>query len=122
MANKLLIILHNASWNDPGLMAIPLFQASVAAAMQYEAEVVLCGHTIELAKLGVAASVHAEGADARSVYDYMRDAVEAGAAIKVCSPPAGLTLDSMIPEIQELVGSAYIVSEAMDPDTVTFTY
>ena len=30
--------------------------------------------------------------------------------------------DDLIPEVSETVGAAYIISEAMDDDTVTFTY
>ncbi len=35
-------------------------------------------------------------------------------------PPDGANL--FIPEIEETVGGAYIISQAMDDDTVTFTY
>lgn len=122
MANKLVIILHNSHWDVPEEMGAPFFQAAVAAAMQYEVELILSGRNIELARPGVAESVRLNNQSHRNVHDYLREAVEAGACIKVCSPPVGMDRAAMIPEIQELVGTAYIISEVMDPDTVTFTY
>lgn len=122
MANKLVIILHNSHWDTAEEMGPPFFQAAVAAAMQYETEVILSGRNVELARPGVAESIRANGDSHRSVYDYLREAVEAGASVKVCSPPVGLDRASMITEVQEVVGTAYIISEVMDPDTVTFTY
>ena len=52
----------------------------------------------------------------------MRDAAEAGAKFKICTSNLELWGDDMIPEISETVGAAYIISEAMDDGTVTFTY
>jgi predicted peroxiredoxin len=58
----------------------------------------------------------------KSVYDFMKDAHEAGVVFKVCTPTLDLWGDDLIPEIEETVGGAYVISEAMDDDTVTFTY
>ena len=41
---------------------------------------------------------------------------------KVCTPTLELWGRDLIPEIEETVGGAYIISQAMDDDTVTFTY
>ncbi|MEZ5449948.1 MAG: hypothetical protein R3E95_15920 [Thiolinea sp.] len=122
MADKLIIILHRSYLTDPASLGLPFFQASVAAAMQYETEVVLSGANIDLARPGVAADIRMTPDAGKTLYDYMLDAVEAGACIKVCSAPADLVQDGMIPEIQERVGSTYLISEVMDPDTVTLTY
>ena len=103
-------------------MAPPFFQAAVAAAMQFETEVVLSGVNTDLARLGVAAEVFVPGHAGKSLYDFMQTAVEAGVNIKVCSAPADLQPDTMIPEIQERVGATYLISELMDPDTVALTY
>ena len=142
MANKLIFILHHAYCESPrsdfhacevnssngnyhkqaeGLKPI-FFQAAVAAAMQYETEIVLSGVNTELARPGVAAEMFLPGEEGKTVHDYMQEAVEAGACIKVCSAPADLPPDSMIPRIQERVGSTYLISELMDQDTVTLTY
>lgn len=122
MANKLMIILHNSDPTRMEELGAPLFQAAVAAAMQYEVEVIFSGRTAELTRKGVAESIYMVNSVRRSLYDCMREAVEAGAVLKVCSAASDLWRDDMIPEIQEIVGSAYLISEAMDQDTVTFTY
>ena len=57
-----------------------------------------------------------------SVYDIMKEAHTAGAKFKVCTPTIEIWGDDLIPEISETVGGAYVISEAMDENTVTFTY
>ena len=52
----------------------------------------------------------------------MKEAHLAGAKFKVCTPTIELWGDDLIPEISETVGGAYVISEAMDENTVTFTY
>ena len=122
MANKLVIILHHSYCKQAEGLKPIFFQAAVAAAMQYETEVILSGVNIELARPGIAAEMFLPGEEGKTVHHYMQDAVGAGACIKVCSAPADLLPDSMIPEIQERVGSTYLISEIMDHDTVTLTY
>ncbi|HPE61062.1 MAG: hypothetical protein KDI15_07465 [Thiothrix sp.] len=122
MANKLIIILHRPWSEHPENLVQPLFQAAAAAAMQFETEVILSGLNIDLARRDVAAGIAIHGNGLRTLYDYLQEAVHAGATIKVCSPPADWQTEDMIPEIEELVGAAYIISEAMDPDSVTLTY
>jgi predicted peroxiredoxin len=107
---------------NPSELGAPFFQATVAAAMDYEVEVVLTGRAGQLARKGVAKNLYVQEGDDKSVYDYMKDAVEAGARLKVCTPTLDLWGEDLIEEIVETVGAAYIISEAMDDDTVTFTY
>lgn len=122
MADKLLIIMLNTDPKNPPELGAPFFQATVAAAMEYEVEIILTGLAGSLAKKGVAEKLHViEGSD-KTVYDIMKDAVEAGAKFKVCTPTLELWGDDLIPEICETVGGAYVISEAMDDDTVVFTY
>jgi predicted peroxiredoxin len=52
----------------------------------------------------------------------IKDAHEAGVKFKVCAPSVERWGENLIPEVEEIVGSAYLISEAMDDDTVTFTY
>ncbi len=68
--------------------------------MQYETEVVLSGVNTELARPGIAAEMFLPGEEGKTIHDYMTDAVEAGACIKVCSAPADLLPDAMIPQIR----------------------
>ena len=55
-------------------------------------------------------------------YDFMKDAHEAGVKFKVCTPTLELWGEDLIPEIEETVGGAYVIAQAMDDDVVTFTY
>ena len=122
MADKLSIIMVNTDPSNPSELGAPFFQATVAAAMEFEVEVILTGRSGELAKKGVAENLYVQEGSTKSVYAFMQDAVEAGAVFKVCTPTLDLWGDDLIPEIVETVGGAYVISEAMDDDTVTFTY
>ena len=122
MADKLIIVMMNSDPSNPSELGAPFFQAAVAAAMEYEVEVLLTGRAGELAKKGVAEKLQVNEASRRTVYDYIKEAHEAGVRIKVCTPSLELWGDDLIPEIEETVGGAYLISEAMDDSTVTFTY
>ncbi|MDV3239535.1 MAG: DsrE family protein [Gammaproteobacteria bacterium] len=122
MADKLLIIMVNTDPRNGTELGAPFFQATVAAAMEYEVEIVLTGRSGELAKKGVAENLYVQEGSPKSVYDYIKDAHEAGVVFKVCTPTLELWGEDLIPEISETVGGAYLISEAMNDDTVTFTY
>ena len=122
MADKLMIVMVNTDPRDPAELGAPFFQATVAAAMEYEVEVVLTGRAGELAVKGVAEKLHGKEGSPKSVYDFMKDAHEAGVKFKVCTPTLELWGEDLIPEIEETVGGAYVISQAMDDDVVTFTY
>ncbi len=122
MAEKLLIVMVNTDPSNPTELGAPFFQATVAAAMEYEVEIVFTGRAGELAKKGVAENIFLEENGRRSIYEYIRDAHEAGVRFKVCTPTLDLWGHDLIPEIEETVGGAYVISEAMDDETVTFTY
>jgi predicted peroxiredoxin len=121
MADKLLIVLMNTDPANPSELGTPFLQASVAAAMEYRVEMVLAGRAGELAKPGVADELYFRR-DGKSVRDLMQDAVAAGVKLKICTSNLDIWGDDLIPEIDETVGAAYIISEAMDDATVTFTY
>ena len=122
MADKLMIVMVNTDPANGSELGAPFFQATVAAAMDYEVEVVLPGRSGELAKKGVAEKLYVKEGSSKSVYDFIKDAHEAGVHFKVCTPTLDLWGDDLIPEIEETVGGAYVIGQAMDDDTVTFTY
>ncbi len=122
MADKLIIVMMNSDPANPTELGAPFFQAAVAAAMEYEVEVLLTGRAGELARKGVAEKLLVHEGSRRTVYDYIKEAHEAGVRMKVCTPSLELWGDDLIPEIEETVGGAYLISEAMDDSTVTFTY
>ena len=122
MPNKLLIVMVNTDPANGPELGAPFFQATVAAAMEYEVEVILTALAGELAVKGVAEKLHVQEGSPKSVYDFIKEAHEAGVHFKVCTPTLELWGKDLIPEIEETVGGAYVISEAMDEDTVTFTY
>jgi uncharacterized protein len=122
MADKLLIMMLNTDPHNPSELGAPFFQATVAAAMEYEVEVVLSGRAAELAVTGVAEKLFVQQGSPKTVYDFMKDADEAGVKFKICSPALDLWGKNLIPEIRETVGGAYVIGQAMDEDVVTLTY
>ncbi len=86
MASKLLIILANTDPRNGEELGAPFFQATVAAAMDYEVEVICTATAGCLMKKGVAEKLVVKPGSPKSVYDFIKDAHEAGAVFKTCSP------------------------------------
>ncbi|MCW9012469.1 MAG: DsrE family protein [Gammaproteobacteria bacterium] len=122
MADKLLIVMANADLSKPAELLPPLLQATVAAAMEYEVEVLLTGQAGQLAMQGEAEKIVFHEGDCKTYYDHIKQAKNVGVKIKVCTPALKFWGENLIPEIDETVGGAYIINEAMDDSTVTFTY
>lgn len=122
MADKLLVVMANSHMDTPSEFQPPLLQATVAAAMGYEVEVLFTGHAGKLAIKGEAEKLVFQEGDELSVLDHIKEAKEAGVVFKVCTPALKFWGDNLIPEIDETVGGAYIINEAMDDNVVTFTY
>ncbi len=122
MPDKLMIIMVNTDPNNGAAVSAPFFQATVAAAMDYTVEIVMTGRAGELAKKGVAENLFVQKGNPKTVYDFIKEAHDAGVTFKVCTPTLELWGNDLIPEIKETIGAAYVISEAMSNDTVTFTY
>lgn len=122
MAEKLIIVLANSDPDHPLEVIPPLVQASVASAMAYEVEVVLTGRCARLASAGVAAGLSLDGDPPRTALDLIREAVDNGARFRLCAPLGKVPEGDLIAEIGETIGAAYVISEAMNEDTVVFTY
>ena len=121
VADKLMIVLANTDPDRPGALAAPFSQATVAAAMEYDVEIVMTGAAGVLARRGMAEQITVGDGDS-TVYRLIREAHDAGVRFKLCTPPLPSADDELIAEIDETVGAAYLISEAMDDATVTFTY
>lgn len=122
MAEKLMIILLNTNPNNPAEVGAPFFQATIAASMEYEVEIIFTGVSGQLAQRGVAEKIPLPGSDSRTLYDVIKQAHEAGVAMKVCAPAREAWVKELIPEVEETVGGSYLVTAAMAEGTVTFTY
>ena len=122
MADKLIFVLVNTDPSNPLELGPPFFQATVAAAMEYDVEVIFTGRTCELAIKGFSEKIIIPGQNDKNLYDIIKDAVSAGVSFKVCTPALEIWGDDFIKEVDETVGGAYVIGEAMDDSTVTFTY
>jgi len=116
MADKLLFIIVSSDPQSDAELGSILSQAKVAAAMEFDVEVVFSGQCDRLAKKS-----YAEQSTAM-IYGLIKKAYETGVRFKVCPQPFAEWSDELIPEVAEVVGSAYLISEAMNEDTTTFTY
>jgi uncharacterized protein len=124
--NKLVIVMANTDTRNGEELGAPLFQATVAASMDKEVTVICTATSGRLMKKGVAENLYVKAGSPKSVYEFIKDAHEAGVKFYCCSPNLDLfnmTKDDMIPECSGIVGGAYLIEAAMDDDdTITMTY
>jgi uncharacterized protein len=125
MAKKLLIIMANTDPRNGEELGAPFFQASVAAAMDYEVEVICTATAGRLMKKGVAETLVVKPGSPKTVYDFIKDAHGAGVKFFCCSPNLDLfemTKDDLIPECSGIVGGAHMIEEIMEGDCKVLTY
>ncbi len=125
MAKRLVIVMANTDPRNGEELGAPIFQASVAAAMEYDVEVICTATAGRLMKKGVAEKLTVKPGSTKTVYDFIKDAHEAGAKFYCCSPNLDLfdmTKDDLIPECEGIVGGAHLIEEVMEEDCKVMTY
>jgi predicted peroxiredoxin len=125
MAKKLVIVMANTDPRNGEELGAPIFQASVAAAMEYEVDVICTATAGRLMRKGVADKLYVKPGSPKSVYDFIKDAHEAGAKFYCCSPNLDLfdmTQEDLIPECAGVVGGAYLIEAIMEDDCKVMTY
>lgn len=125
MSKKLVIIMANTDPRNSAELGAPIFQASVAAAMEYQVEVLCTAASGALMKKGVAEALTVRPGDAKSIYDFIKEAHAAGVKFYCCSPNLELhemTPADLIPECQGIVGGAFMIEEIMETDCRVLTY
>jgi len=125
MSKKLMIVMVNTDTRNGEELGAPLFQASVAAAMDYEVEVVCTATAGRLLIKGVAEKLFVKPGSPKTVYDFIKDAHEAGVKFYCCSPNLDLfniTEADLVPECAGVVGGAYIIEQVMESDCKVLTY
>ncbi len=124
--SKLLIVMANTDTRNGEELGAPIFQATVAASMDKQVAVICTATAGRLMKKGVAENLYVKAGSPKSVYDFIKDAHDAGVKFLCCSPNLDLfnmTKEDMIPECSGIVGGAYLIEAAMDDDdTVVMTY
>ena len=125
MASKLLIVMANTDPRDGAELGAPIFQATVAAAMEFEVEVICTAASGVLLKKGVAEKLVVKAGSPKTVLDFIKDAHEAGVKFLCCSPNLDLfdmSEGDLIPECSGVVGGAYLIEHVMDDDYKVLTY
>ncbi|MGE0053242.1 MAG: DsrE/DsrF/DrsH-like family protein [Hyphomicrobium sp.] len=125
MAKKLIVIMANTDPRNPEELGAPIFQASVAAAMGYEVEVICTASATRLMRKGVASELKQRTDASKSIYDFIKDAHAAGVKFYCCSP--GLDLfdmhkEDLIPECNGIVGAAHFIEDIMTGESKVLTY
>lgn len=114
--------MSNSDPVKPEACYAPLFQATVAAALSHDVEVVFTGVSAQLALADNAEKVEINLESHRTIYDIIHEAYDAGVSFKVCNTSLKMAGQDLIAEVEERVGAAYVIAEAMDENTLTFTY
>ena len=114
--------MSNADPVKPEACYAPLFQATVAAALSYDVEVILTGNSVQLAIAGIAEKVEVNLETHSTLYDVMQEAHRAGVSFKACNTSLKMAGQDLLPEVEEKVGAAYLIGEAMEKHTITLTY
>jgi predicted peroxiredoxin len=125
MSEKLLIIMANTDLRNGEELGAPIFQATVAAAMEYEVEVVCTATAGRLMKKGEAEKLTVKKGSSKNVYEFIKDAHDAGVKFLTCSPNLDLfdmTEEDLIPECSGIVGGAYLIEEIMEGECKVLTY
>lgn len=122
---KMIMILVNTDSRNGEELGAPFFQATVLAAMDYDVDVICTATAGKLMRKGVAEKLFVKPNGGRSVYEFIKDAHEAGARFYCCRSNLDLfdmTPDDLIPECSGVVGSATFLTEIMEDDVKVVTY
>ena len=125
MADKLVVVMANTDPRNGEELGAPIFQASVAAAMDYKVEVICTATSGKLMKKGVAETLFVKKGSPKSVYEFIKDAHEAGVKFYCCSPNLDLfdmTEADLIPECDGIVGGAHLIEAVMEDDCKVLSY
>ena len=125
MEKKLVNWMPNTDPRNDEELGAPIFQAAVAPAMDYEVEVICTATAGCLMKKGVAEKLFVKQGSPKSVYDFIKDAHEAGVKFYTCSPNLDLfdmSKEDLIPECSGIVGGAHLIEEVMENDVKVMTY
>src|ERR1700754_5097975 len=119
MTNRLLILLVNTDPRNVEELGAPFYYAAVAAAMDYEVDVLCTATAGKLMFNGVADALTIKPGAPMTVYGWIKEAHGHGARFLAC--PANLELfdkteADLIPECSGLMGAATMIQGLMDGD------
>lgn len=125
MSGRLLIVLLNTDPRNPEELGAPFYHAAVAAAMDYDVDVVCTATAGRLMVKGVAEAIRIKPDSDKTVYDWIKDAHDHGAKFWAC--PANLELfdiaeNDLIPECAGMMGAAAMIRDVMEGECRVLTY
>jgi uncharacterized protein len=125
MTRRLLIVLVNTDPRNAEELGAPFYYAAVAAAMDYEVDVLCTAAAGKLLIKGVADKLFVKPGNSKSVHDWIREAHDHGARFWAC--PANLELldktqEDLIAECRGFMGAAAMISDIMDGECRVLTF
>ena len=125
MSKRLLIVLMNTDPRNVEELGAPFYYAAVAAAMDYEVDVLCTATAGKLMLQGVAEKLCIKPGDPKTVHDWIKEAHDQGARFWAC--PANLELfdktqRDLIPECKGLMGAAAMIQDIMDGECRVLTF
>ena len=125
MMRRLIVILVNTDTRNPEELGAPFYHASVAAAMEFEVDIVCTATAGKLLRNGVAGQLFVKDGSPMSVLDWIRQAKKNGARLWGCTANLelfGMTKDDLIPECNGLMCAADMMEIIMSDGTRVLTY
>ena len=122
MPDKLIILLLNSNPQNYLEILEPVYHATIAASMDYHAEIILAGRAGELAIRGVADKIESGRKAGETLYDLLKEAYQSGVVIKASKYVVQRWGDNLIAEVSEVVSGGYIVGEIMNSNNKTLSY
>ena len=125
MTQRLLIVLVNTDPRNVEELGAPFYYAAIAAAMDYEVDVLCTATAGRLLLKGVAEKLCVKPGDPKTIYDWIKEAHAQGARFWAC--PANLELfdkadSDLIPECKGLMGAATMMQQIMDGECRVLTF
>jgi predicted peroxiredoxin len=125
VTQRLLIVLVNTDPRNVEELGAPFYYAAIAAAMDYEVDVLCTATAGKLMLKGVAETLCVKPGDPKTVYDWIKEAHDQGARFWAC--PANLELfdkaeGDLIPECKGLMGAAAMIQGIMDGECRVLTF
>jgi predicted peroxiredoxin len=125
VTQRLLIILVNSDPRNVEELGAPFYYAAVAAAMDYEVDVLCTATAGKLMFVGVAEKLTIKLGNPMTVYDWIKEAHGQGARFWAC--PANLELfdkqeADLVPECNGVMGAAAMIQSVMDGECRVLTF
>ena len=122
MSERLVVVVSNSDPRNPCEIVEPIYNATVAASMDYHVEIIFSGRSGEILVSGVAKEVPTLKGDNKTIATLLKEAMDAGVIIRASKHVTIRWGEELIPEVENVVGAGYIISEVMNNAVKTLSY